>query len=79
MSILSDKTEKEAIVKLARCIKYLDGLAYLQMTAEDDHDANIALRSINSIIETNGYELVQSRKGHIIRKIKRTHYGKRTV
>lgn len=71
MSILSDKTDKEAIKRLAYCLKYFDSLAQLKMTAEDMFTARAAENLIKSIIESNGYKAAyQPCLGTVIKKVK---------
>ncbi|EHQ24273.1 hypothetical protein [Mucilaginibacter paludis] len=71
MSILANKTEKAAVKTIARCLKYLDGLSDLEMTAEDAFAAREAERLIKGIMETNGYTTVRiPGRGIIIKKVK---------
>ncbi len=55
MSILKDKTERKALVELARSIKILESLYTCYMTAQDDWDTKQAENLIRGIIQTNGY------------------------
>ncbi|WP_374950144.1 hypothetical protein [Mucilaginibacter sp.] len=72
MSILSVKTERNALRTIAKTLRFFDELTFCQMTAEDDADTANAKRLLMSVIESGGYRAVyQRRKGTKIIKIKK--------
>jgi hypothetical protein len=72
MSILSVKTERNALRTIAKTLRFFDELTFCQMTAEDDADAVNAKRLLMSVIESGGYRAVyQRRKGTKLIKIKK--------
>jgi hypothetical protein len=73
MSILSVKTEKNALKSIAKTLRFFDELAFCQMTAEDDADTTNAKRLLLGVIESSGYQAVyQRRKGTKLFKIKQS-------
>lgn len=62
MSILSDKTEKNALKALAKTLRFFDELAFCQMTAGDDADVTTAKRLLTGVIENGGYRAVYARR-----------------
>jgi len=72
MSILSAKTERNALKAIAKTLRFFDELACCQMTAEDDADAVQAKRLLLGVIESGGYRAIyQRRKGTKLLKISR--------
>ena len=72
MSILADKTERNALKIVAKTLRFFDELAFCQMTAQDDGDVTIAKRLLSGVIENGGYRSVyERRKGTKLIKIKR--------
>lgn len=62
MSILSEKTEKNALKSIAKTLRFFDELTYCQMTAEDDADITTAKRLLLGVIENGGYRVVYERR-----------------
>jgi hypothetical protein len=72
MSILSVKTDRNALKAIAKTLRFFDELAYCQMTAEDDADTTNAKRLLLGVIESGGYRATyQRRKGTKLIKAKR--------
>ena len=64
MSILSAKTERNALKAIAKTLRFFDELTLCQITAEDDADVTLAKRLLSGVIESGGYHAVyQRRKG----------------
>ncbi|MES2267555.1 MAG: hypothetical protein V4520_12395 [Bacteroidota bacterium] len=64
MSILSVKTERNALKSIAKTLRFFDELTFCQMTAEDDANTTSAKRLLLGVIESSGYRVVyQRRKG----------------
>ena len=57
MSNLATKTEKKALVVLAKAVLLFEQLHALNMTAYDAFDARKAENILRSIIEDNGYRV----------------------
>jgi hypothetical protein len=73
MSILSVKTERNALRTIAKTLRFFDELAFCQMTAADDADINLAQRLLSGVIESGGYRAVyQRRKGTKLIKIQKS-------
>jgi hypothetical protein len=71
MSILSVKTERNALRSIAKTLRFFDELAFCQMTAEDDADTASARNLLLGVMESSGYRAVyQRRKGTKLIKIK---------
>jgi hypothetical protein len=62
MSNLAAKTEREALVVLAKAVLLFERLANLDMAAYDAFDARKAENILKSIIEDNGYTVQYNRK-----------------
>jgi hypothetical protein len=72
MSILSVKTDRNALKAIAKTLRFFDELAYCQMTMEDDADTTGAKNLLLGVIESGGYRAVyQRRKGTKLIKIKK--------
>lgn len=72
MSILADKTERNALKIVAKTLRFFDELNFCQMTAEDDADTTNAKRLLLGVIERGGYlATYQRRKGTKLIKAKR--------
>jgi len=72
MSILTKKTERQAIKELAKCLIHFERLYPFNMSAQDAADAAKAQHLIQAIIETNGYRTIyKSGKGTWIYKLKK--------
>lgn len=71
MSILSERTDKNALKAIAKTLRFFDELTFCQMTAEDDADTNKAKRLLLGVIESGGYRATyQRRKGTKLIKAK---------
>lgn len=68
MSNLAAKTEKKALIVLAKAVLLFEQLQDLNMAAYDAFDARKAENILKSIIEDNGYTVQYDRKKgqHII-------------
>jgi len=55
MSVLTDKTERQAIAELAKCLIHFERLYPFNMSAQDAADARQAQNLIQTIIGSNGY------------------------
>jgi len=72
MSILSAKTERNALKSIAKTLRFFDELTLCQMTADDDEDTTKAKNLLLGIIESGGYRAVyERRKGTKLIKEKR--------
>ncbi|AMR30090.1 hypothetical protein A0256_00995 [Mucilaginibacter sp. PAMC 26640] len=72
MSILSIKTERNALKSIAKTLRFFDELTCCQMTAEDDADTANAKNLLLGIIESGDYRAVyQRRKGTKLIKIEK--------
>lgn len=58
MSILSERTERRALLAIARTLKYFENLDQLKISNEDAFAIRSAENLINGTIETNGYRVV---------------------
>ena len=58
MSILSERTERRALLALAWTLKYFENLDQLRISNEDGFAIRSAENLINGIIESNGYRAV---------------------
>jgi hypothetical protein len=71
MSILSERTERKALLALARTLKYFEKLDQLKVSNEDAFAIRHAENLINGTIESNGYRVVtEPNKGTRIQKEK---------
>lgn len=61
MSILSEKTERKALIILAKMVRDYEKLHLLNMTTRDDWDATAAKNLLQAVIESNGYQIEFSR------------------
>jgi hypothetical protein len=75
MSVLTEKTDKQAIKELAKCLIHFERLYPFNMSAQDAAEARQAQNLIRAIIETNGYRVIhKSGKGtRIYRQAKCTN------
>lgn len=58
MSILSDRTERRALLAIARTLKYFEDLDQLKISNEDAFAIRSAENLIKATIERNGYKVV---------------------
>jgi hypothetical protein len=71
MSLLAEKTEKNALYELAKCLRFFSSLDSLWVSAEDAYMSRNAENIIQAIIERNGYSATYCKhKGTRLAKIK---------
>lgn len=58
MSILNNKTEKEALKIMAAALKHFEKLEPYFLNAEDSFKARLAENALRTLIEANGYYVV---------------------
>jgi len=71
MSILSENTERLAVLETAKTLRHFERFAFLLLSAPDAEDLRRAENLLKGIIQSNGYAIRFSRKrGTTIFKLK---------